>query len=311
MDIETLTDSTGLLGHPSALKHRWDEDGVLFLRGVIDPGLVSWAEARFRRVLADEALIDPSVDPLIWTGKAPRMNRPCDALGTEVWREFARLPLLNDLMRIVIQDEPIWIPIVAHRSFLPTGVIKPDQDIFALRHQDFYFSRGMHYSSCWIPLKDFARDAGSIAVAPGAHKRGDLYGPDQCMRRDAVADYEWRSADFRAGDLLMLDFFMPHAALPNLSNRIRISLDLRAIAASSPRPIIGTVESVSGTNVAIRTDEGDLVTIHLTDSTYIHDLLVKPRILTADLQRIAFPGARVMATVPEGGEPLLLRSLIY
>jgi Phytanoyl-CoA dioxygenase (PhyH) len=311
MDIETLTDSTDLLGHPSALKHRWDEDGALFFRGVVDAGLIRWAEARFRRVLADEELIDPSVDPLIWTGKTPRTRRPCDSLGTEVWREFVKLPLLNDLMRIVVEDEPIWIPIVAHRSLLPTGVIKPDEDIFALRHQDFYFSRGMRYCVCWIPIRDASRDAGSIAVAPGAHKRGNLYGPDHCMPREAVADDEWRSADFRAGDLLMFDFFMPHAALPNPSNQIRISLDVRAIAASSPRPITGNVESVSGTDVTIRTEQGDLVAIHVTDSTYIHDALVKPRIPTADLQRIAFPGARVMATAQEGGEALLLRSHIY
>jgi hypothetical protein len=311
MEIETLTDSTALLGDSAAVKRRWDEEGVLFFRGVIDAGLIRWAEAKFRKALADEELIDPSVDQLIWTGKAPKARRPCDALGTEVWPEFVKLPLLNDLMRIVFQDEPIWIPIVGHRSSLPTGAIKPGQDIFAGRHQDSYFSEGMHYTVCWMPIKDAALDAGSFAVAPGAHKRGNMYAPDHRMRREAVPDTEWRSADFRAGDLLMFDFFTPHSTLPNPSNQIRISLDVRAIPASSPRPITGTVESVSGTDVSIRTEEGDLVTIHVSDSTYIRDMQPTPRIATADLQRIAFPGARVMATAKDGGEAVMLRRNFY
>jgi hypothetical protein len=311
MEIEALTDSTALLGNSSALKRRWDEEGVLFFRKVIDPDLIRWAESKFRQALANEELIDPSVEQLIWTGKSPKTRRPCDSLGTEVWHKFVKVPLLNDLTRIVLQDEPVWIPIVGHRSSLPTSAIKPGQDIFAARHQDSYFSEGMHYTVCWMPIKDAALDAGSFAVAPAAHKRGNMYGPDHHMRRDAIPDHEWRSADFRAGDLLMFDFFTPHATLPNPSNQIRISLDVRAIPASAPRPITGTVESVSGTAVAIRTEEGDLVTIHVTDSTYVRDMQPIPRIPTAELQRIAFPGARVMATAKAGGEALMLRRNFY
>jgi hypothetical protein len=311
MEIETLTDSTALLGNSSALKRRWGEEGVLFFRGVIDADLISWAESKFRQALADEELIEPSVDKLIWTGKTPKTRRPCDSLGTEVWHKFVQLPLLNDLTRIVFGDEPVWIPIVGHRSSLPTGAIMPDQDIFAARHQDSYFSEGMHYTVCWMPIKDAALDAGSFAVAPGAHKRGNMYGPDHRMQRDAVPNHEWRSADFKAGDLLMFDFFTPHSTLPNPSNQIRISLDVRAIPASSPRPITGTVEKVSGPDVSIRTDEGGLVTIHVTDSTYIRDMQPTPRIATADLQRIAFPGARVMATATANGEALMLRRNFY
>lgn len=311
MNIKPLTDSTDLLGDDAALKQRWEEDGVLFLRGVINPKLTAWAESKFREVLASEGLIDPAVDKLIWTGKKPSAFRPCDVLGTEVWHEFVKLPLLNRLMRIAFDDEPQWIPIVGHRSSVPSGPITPDQDLFAARHQDSYFSKGMHYAVCWMPLKDAALDAGSFAVAPRAHNRGNFYDEQHKMLVDAIADDEWQSADFRAGDLLMFDYYTPHCTLPNPSNQIRISLDIRAIPASAPKPVIGTVEKVDGTHVLIRTDEDEQVKVHVTDETYIRDMLPLPRVPTEELGRIAFPGAHVMTTVRKDGEAVMFRPNSY
>jgi len=43
INVKELTDSTALIGNPEALRQRYDEDGVLFLRGVIDPELMAWA----------------------------------------------------------------------------------------------------------------------------------------------------------------------------------------------------------------------------------------------------------------------------
>ncbi len=311
IEVAPLTDSTSLLGNAKALKRRWDEDGVLFLRGVVDPRLIAEAESRFRGALADENLIDPEVDKLVWTGEAPKTRRPCDAIGTELWHEFVELPLLNDLMRTLFDDEPVWIPIVGHRSSLPTGPIAPDQDIFAGRHQDSYFSRGMHYIVCWMPIKDAALDAGSFVVAPGLHKQGNFYTAEHKMQLDAVPDGAWQSADFRAGDLLVFDFYTPHATLPNPSNQIRISLDVRAVAASSPIPVIGAVETVDGTEVVVRTDDDRQVTVHVTDDTYIRDMHPFPRIPTDELECIAYPGAHVMATVNDKGEAIIFRRNFY
>lgn len=311
MKITELRDSTALLNDRDALKERWQEDGVLFLRDVLPKDLLAWAQSKFRKALADEDLIDPAVDDLVWTGNPPKTRRPCDAIGTEVWHEFAKLPLLNDLMRIALDDEPVWIPIVGHRSSLPTGPIVGGQDIFAGRHQDSYFSQGMHYIVCWMPMRDAALDAGSFAVAPGSHLDGNFYDENHKMLVDAVPDDAWRSADFRAGDVLVFDYFTPHSTLPNPSNLIRISLDLRAVAASAPRPVSGSVEAVEEGEVTVRTDEGETVTFRINDDTYIRDMNPTPRVPTAELDRIAFPGARVMATVGNDGVASMLRRNFY
>ena len=160
-------------------------------------------------------------------------------------------------------------------------------------------------------MRDAAVDAGSFAVAPGRHREGNFYNENHKMVQDAIVDAEWRSANFRAGDVLMFDYFTPHSTLPNPSNLIRISLDMRAVAASAPRPITGTVEAVEGNWVSIRTDEGELVKVLVSDNTYIRDMNPTPRVPTTELDRIAFPGARVMTTVDNSGEAAMLRRNFY
>lgn len=312
MDIQPLTDSTDLLGDAQALKERWERDGVLFLRGVVDPDLVKWAEGKFREVLVGDGLIEPDVEPLVWTGVKPKAFRPCDALGTQVWHEFIKLPLLNDLMRTVLADEPVWIPIAGHRTSFPSGPIEPGADLFFGRHQDSYFSNGMHYIVCWMPLRDAALDAGNFTVAPGFHKDGNYYDTEtHKMLVNSVPDDAWRAAHLKAGDLLVFDYYTPHATLPNPSDLIRISIDVRAVAASSPLPIIGTVEAVDGTEVSIHTDEGEHVKVRVSDETYIRDMLPFPRIPTDEVSRVAFPGARVMTTARKDGEAVMFRRNFY
>src|ERR1700712_4036965 len=109
MDIAWLQDSKDLLNDHAALKTRWNEDGVLYFRQVLDLKLINWAEQKFREALAGEDLIDPNVDDLVWSGNAPKTRRPCDAIGTEVWHKFAELPLLNQLAGVVLGDDPMWI----------------------------------------------------------------------------------------------------------------------------------------------------------------------------------------------------------
>lgn len=150
-------------------------------------------------------------------------------------------------------------------------------------------------------MRDAAIDEGSFAVAPGKHHAGNFYDSNHKMLKDVVADDEWRSADFKAGDVLMFDYYTPHSSLPNPSNRIRISMDMRAIAASAPQPVTGIVESVDGTVVTIRTQAGELVKVHVSDETYIRDMNPTPRVPTAELERIAFPGGKLTGIEPSLG----------
>lgn len=318
IDVAQLTDSTDLIGDPQALRRRYLDEGVVYLRGVIDPVLIAWAREKYREALAAEGLIDPAVEAPIWTGRKTESWRPCDAIGTTVWHEVVKQPLLNQVMRDIFADDPVWIPIAAHRSGMPTGPIAEGQDIFAGRHQDGFYNEGMLFTICWMPIRDVDRDRGSFAVAPGTHHRGSLHDTTRqgnAIPREAIPDDAWRSADFRVGDVLIFNYLTAHTALPNPSNEIRLSLDVRAIPASAPQPVIGAVEKVakgeSSADVTIRTEDKGLVTVHLSDKTLIRDMNPWPRIPLAEVEKIAYPGAHVMAMARADRSVTVLRRNFY
>jgi hypothetical protein len=314
INVAQLTDSTSLLGNPKALRQRYDEDGVLYLRGVIDHKLMSWAQEKYRAALAAEGLINLANEAPLWTGKTTKTWRPCDVLGTTVWHEVVKQPTLNSIMRDIFDAEPVWIPIAAHRSSLPTGPLEEGQDIFAGRHQDGFYNEGMLFTICWMPVRDVKMHRGSFAVAPGTHKRGSLHDTTHAKNAippDSIAAEEWRSADFRVGDVLIFNYLTAHAALPNPSNEIRMSLDVRAIPAWAPQPVIGAVEKVDDGNVSIRTEHEELVTVHITDDTLIRDMNPWPRISKNELEKIAYVGAHVMAMTRKDGTVAVLRPNFY
>ncbi len=51
--------------------------------------------------------------------------------------------------------------------------------------------------------------------------------------------------------------------------------------------------------MTIRTEAGELVTVHITDDTLIRDMNPWPRIPRAEMHKIAYPGANVMAMARE------------
>jgi ectoine hydroxylase-related dioxygenase (phytanoyl-CoA dioxygenase family) len=158
----------------------------------------------------------------------------------------------------------------------------------------------MNSTICWMPIRDVAdMNSGTFALAPGTHKRGVMHDPNHPTYRipdGAIAENEWRSEAYRVGDVVIFRDDTAHAALPNLSNEIRLSLDIRVGSSLAAQPVAGTVECVEGTDVTIRDDNSDeLVTVHVDDETFIRDMNPQPRVPTSELQRIAYPGARVLA----------------
>ncbi len=313
IDVATLTDSSDLIGNGPAIRKRWKDDGVLFFRNLMDPELIAWAREKYREALIAEDLIDPTSEVPNWTGVKPKTRRPCDALGTTVWHEVVKQPELNAVMHDVFNARPVWIPIVAHRSGMPTGPVKEGQDIFSGRHQDGYYNEGIQFAICWMPIRDVDRDSGSFAVAPGTHDRGALHveALDDTIPPGIIDDDVWRSADFRVGDVLIFNYLTAHATLPNPSNSIRMSLDVRAVPAWAPQPIVGTVDKVEGLDVTINTDDGKKVMVHITSNTLVRDMNPRPRIHVSAMEKIAFPGARVMAMAGDDANATVLRRNFY
>jgi hypothetical protein len=314
VELTRLTDSSAIMDDGEALRRRWNQDGVLFFRNVMDPKLIAWARDRFRDKLSEAGLIDPAIEAPVWTGEEPKTWRTCDALGTEVWHEIVKEPKLNAVLAHIFEGKPVWIPIVAHRASPPNWPVKQGQDIFAGRHQDGFFNQAIGFAVCWIPLRDVAMESGSFAVAPGMHNLGWLHDETRDDKRIApgAIPYEaWRAEDYRVGDVLIFNDRVPHSGLPNPTNEIRMSIDVRAVPDWAPQPVHGSVASVHGHDVTIHTDAGEDVTVHVDDRTYIRDMNPFPRLPLNELGKIAYPGSRVLAMVREDGSTTVMRRNFY
>ncbi len=107
-------------------------------------------------------------------------------------------------------------------------------------HQDLLGMQGTSSAIvCWVPLTDCPRPLGPIAVAPGSHLGGlRPYRPQPGARvlccDDGDLATRFAATDLRAGDVVVFHALSVHRALPNRSDRVRMSVDFRCQPAAAP-----------------------------------------------------------------------------
>ena len=250
-----LVDSTDHLGNRQALLADLEANGYLLLRGVLDRDLVLKAREEVFTRLAEvgEIRSDRPITEGVATGTSRRGETAPD-LGA-FWRSVSESP---SLVKIVREGNAIRF----YETLLGEAV-RP-YDFIWLRtmtvgrasgfHYDHvYMNRGTpHVLSSWIPLGDIRRHEGTLLVVEGSHRfqdlidrytgldvdRGTLSGT---ITTDPVGFARERgtrllSADFRAGDMMVLSMFCLHGSLDNNSaeGKIRLSCDARYQRASEP-----------------------------------------------------------------------------
>lgn len=124
----------------------------------------------------------------------------------------------------------------------------PNEDWTTLPwHQDgFYYggkdaaSKDFIILSIWVPLVDVDEKNGCLQVIPGSHEWELIsdYVKTPIGHLECAEDVEARgkaiSVEMKAGDLLVFNQFMFHRSLPNRSDEIRWSIDLRFSPADQP-----------------------------------------------------------------------------
>jgi ectoine hydroxylase-related dioxygenase (phytanoyl-CoA dioxygenase family) len=106
-------------------------------------------------------------------------------------------------------------------------------------HQDFRLIQGtVDVLTGWIPLGDCPEELGGLKVLDGSHhglraaRVVNATGAVACPADDD--DPCWASTEFTDGDLLLFHSFTVHGAKPNLTDRLRMSVDFRYQARSQP-----------------------------------------------------------------------------
>jgi ectoine hydroxylase-related dioxygenase (phytanoyl-CoA dioxygenase family) len=260
-----LRDSAYLVGDAEALRARMQEDGYLFVRGLLKREDVMAARKVIVERLAAEGLLQPGTDPMeaiirpggesTFRADLTKDNPPLDRLLytgpiMEFYREFFGEPVLH--------FDFTWL-----RAMSPGKGTCPHCDVV-------YMGRGTREKllTGWTPLGDAPMRLGGLMILEGSHLKHDILRhylerdvDTYCTNGRHAPDIEagkknwewdggltknpaslrqklggrWLTADFETGDFLTFTMHTVHGSTDNPSeDRMRFSSDSRYQPASLP-----------------------------------------------------------------------------
>lgn len=247
-DLGALRESQALLGDQVALHERMAEDGYLLLRGLIDRKKVQKARATILHYMHEQNVLTPGAPVL--EGVMPKGGRGAKMRRIGYHEDVLAVLQATELFGFFAAyfGEPAltfdykWLRAVGNEQY--TGA-----------HYDFvYMGRGSgNLHTVWIPLGDTTVDQGTLAVCRGSHnlpsfaRIRDTYGR-MYVDRDGIDGWftkdpmeivekfggEWLTGEFYMGDIILFGMHTMHASTTNLTNRFRLSCDVRYQPASEP-----------------------------------------------------------------------------
>jgi 1-deoxypentalenic acid 11beta-hydroxylase len=230
------------LGDLNQLNVMFEEDGYLFFRGVLEG--VERVKQEFIRALQKQGAVEPGASEPIWTGMKLEQIDDDELYGARSCRE-----LFESSHNIRLFEQIFGEPVFVFKSPTVRYSLPNDQEHVSPPHQDYFFVRiNKTFRTFWVPLMDIDEEIGGLAIAPGIHKHGlrDHVEADHVYsyifrgRKQMGVPLEtlpqpWLTADYHPGDLLVFHHLMVHWALPNRSDRIRLSIDNRCQPIDAPR----------------------------------------------------------------------------
>lgn len=240
-----LRDSSDLLNNMSALRTRIKNDGYLLLRNFIDRKTVLNArEAIVNYLDENSALVkgEPMLEAVMpLTGKEVRMTGQSIITHHPASLALFENSRLFDFFKLYFGEDAVtydykWLRAVGNENF--TGC----------HYDTVYMGRGSkNVHTVWIPIGEIPVKQGTLAICEGSHNlesfaplRNTYGGLD--VDRDMVSEgwfssdpYEitekfggrWLTTAFNPGDILIFGLFTLHASTTNLTDKFRISCDIR------------------------------------------------------------------------------------
>jgi len=137
-------------------------------------------------------------------------------------------PQLKAVMKMIVGDRILIHPKPIGRLIFPKS-----ERLRVHAHQDYRFMNGdPECYTVWIPLHDCPTEVGPLQILEGSHHFGfqnhideDLHVPE--IPTGTEMGDEWAGGSINAGDVLIFHSLTVHAAAPNLSDKMRLSLDCR------------------------------------------------------------------------------------
>ena len=301
--MKPMPESNQLIGDPEQALGQIEAEGYACFRDVLDLGAIRRLKQKYLDVLVDWGFVDPGSEEPIWNGKDlsnfPVKIEPLH--NSRVWEDFVAEPAIDAFFTKLLGAPPFWLEITEYRITPPASTFP--EDPFVGRHQDAFYNLGMECYTCWIPLMEIDEVAGGLAMSPGLHRQGFFHNqedpPQYRIPEGALPNDNWHRNLYRAGDLVMFHKMCPHSGLPNMSDRFRLSMDVRVAPITGQLPIIGEVLSFTDDRIAVRDKTGRNVTLAIDDETYCRWTSGK-RISAEELRGFMPVGSRVLASAKDG-----------
>ncbi len=222
---------------PHSLREEISSRGYTLIRGLIARSDIDNVLGGITKILSDAGWLLPDLDPLEHIADNAAACGDPDPSFKRTYREVFNLesfhalphhPALKGVMNMLVGEQVLVHP-------KPIGrLIFPNCDRLRVHaHQDYRFMSGdPECFTVWIPLHDCPTDLGPLQILEGSHRFGviahedeDLHVPE--ISAGALTDGDWAGGQINAGDVLIFHSLTVHAASPNRSPRLRISMDCR------------------------------------------------------------------------------------
>lgn len=223
--------------NPQLLGQEIGEIGYVLIRNLLPRNDLARVLADVTGILERAGWLLPGFDSLERVAKIIMACGDPDPAFKQVYQQVFNLelfhslphhPALRRMMTMVVGDRLLVHPKPIGRLIFPNC-----ERLTVHAHQDFRFMGGdTECFTAWIPLHDCPTSVGPLRILEGSHRFGYQQHEDANLHVPEIPDESlmgenWVGGQINAGDVLIFHSLTVHAASPNVSNQLRISLDCR------------------------------------------------------------------------------------
>ena len=241
--MKPFKDSTDMAGDGTQLRQRMQEDGYLFIRGLLPDDILEALRRAFLEIAreagwvsadrpTEDAIAD--LDGFCVEPEADYMDVYAGIYGIQAFHALQHHPNIVRLLERMTGE-----PVLPHPRIIARTIFPQREAYTTPPHQDFIPIQGTAETyTAWIPLSDLPFEMGGLQVAAGSHRRG-VYDFKPALGAGGIEvtdplEGAWVNSPFEQGDVLFFHSMLVHKGLPNHSDRLRMSIDARYQRISDP-----------------------------------------------------------------------------
>jgi ectoine hydroxylase-related dioxygenase (phytanoyl-CoA dioxygenase family) len=243
-----MRESTELIERPDELRRRFEEDGYVLLRSVLDRQRVLELRARYFAAF-DPVLLAPGTSPQdgVFSGTVPdglpdygTAGHPAyELVRSMAFDAFTSDPALRSVAEALLDGDVELLP----RRILRHFDRQSGKASRAHIDHDYMDHGSDRVVTAWIPIGDCPVECGGLVYLEGSHQvprerldelRSYTDRPDDARpisndleRTAQTLGGRWLWADYRAGDVALHSPHTVHASLDDHSDVMRLSADVR------------------------------------------------------------------------------------